>query len=591
MGARVPCSNSGVSGRHSLEKNLFTPRTPAFEAARNGHAETLELLLLRGADIEATLYGERLVGEAFRSAETVRLLLWYSAKCNNSKSHYAPLWQAVAGNYLNTARVLLDDDIDGRLERCELETEVDGSTVLSEALSGRYDDIALDPLDAGANINWVNRWRSATPLHLAVEKGNEAVVVAKLLQRGANVHARDNFGRTPLNSLECYTPVSAVRALICAGADVESANEYGYTPVWTAVMAGNAAVSRLLLASRFKAKANISAERGSDRLTLLQRACLSAAPDLVEAVVRLGGADVNIDVPGLYGPPSPDRTAPAADITPHAAEVVGLIKMLLENGAELNPSRPSKGGAGYVINAACVAAPLGAVEFLIRDCGARVDVCDSPALRTPLHLACRRDARFIDAVLSGHAALARAKTDPLVTTANRGKTAQEGDGEPAGEGAEGAAVGIDDAVTVTVSRLLGSVRDVAGRLPLHYAAASGKPGLVRHVLDRLGIAGLGATATETETAAAGAADFRAAINDKDGQGWTPLHWAARATPCSSVDKYEDDGQDMADYAAVVRLLIDRDSDTWARRTPGAGQSSILSDVDAAGRGLLSRHPR
>ncbi|EJT75388.1 hypothetical protein GGTG_05325 [Gaeumannomyces tritici R3-111a-1] len=211
--------------------------TPSFETAYKGHAETLELLLLRGADMEAISHsGERLMDKAFRSAETVRVLLRYGAKCNKSNFPFTPLWEAVTENYPNTVRLLLHDDIDGRLDRCELETEVEGSTVLSEALSWRYDDIALDPLDAGANINWVSR-SSDTPLHLAVENGNEAVVVAA-----------------------------------CPRQVRENAVEQDW-----ALHAG---------------------------------------------------------------------TATAADITPHAAEVVGLIKMLLENGVELNPPRPLKDGAG-----------------------------------------------------------------------------------------------------------------------------------------------------------------------------------------------------------------------------------------------------
>lgn len=491
-------------------------------------------------------------------------------------------------NCSDTVRVLLDDDIDGRRGRCDLEAEDDGETALEMALHIRNDDIALRLLDAGANVNrTILCSRDGTcaanpcnisPLHMAVFRNNTDLV-AKMLQCRASVDTQDATGNTPLNRILRDTSVHIVRALLCAGADVESVNKRGYTPVWTALQAGNVAVSRLLLGKRCRAKVGTA---------LLRWACMHGSPALIEDVVRLGRADVNIGAPGSVGPPlqavcyrpksplarppNPATTgtattnttaAAAGDMTPRAAEIVGLMKILLEKGAELNTSEPSKSTLGYSINAACLAAPFGVVRFLIRDCGARVDVCDSMAQRTPLHLACYRDARFVDAVLSAHVALARAsgeKTDPPSTATSSGS---------AGGGAAGLA---DDAVTV--SNLLSSVRDVTGRLPLHYAAASGNPDLVSHVLDKIGIVGLGTTVTESESVAAAAADLRAVVNDKDAQGWTPLHWAARAASRWLSDRDDENSRGVTDYAAVAQLLIDRGSDPEAATAQGPiGRSS------------------
>ncbi|KAH6636219.1 ankyrin repeat-containing domain protein [Chaetomium tenue] len=568
--------NRGYWRGAEIDKKTADRETPAYRAAHRSHAETLELLLQRGADPEGKTTesdGLRPIHIAYDSAEATMVLLRHGAECNRTSRWGTPLLMAAMYGYPDTVRVLLDDGIDGRRERCDLEAENgSGATALTTAVYEGNENIALALLDAGADVNramgahYTAGGEKIRPLHVAVQRGSEALV-DKMLQCRADVNARDATGDTPLHRVTSSTSVKVARALLCAGADTESANDNGYTPVWNALQAGNAAIVRLLLGPRGRAKVNlISGGHYSDGTTgrtgLLRWACIHAAPDLVEAVVRLGGADVNVDIPGLYGTPlqsvchrlagasaqssgpctTGDATIAADDITPLAAEMIRLITLLLEKGAELNPSVPSKGALGYAVNAACLGAPFGVVRFLIRDRGARVDVCDTPARRTPLHLACYRDIRFVDAVLSGH------------TTHTR-------TGEKAGT-----ARLEDDAAAVT--KLLSTSKDITGRLPLHYAAASGKPDLVRHVLEKLGIAKPGATATATGTAAAGASNLRSIINSPDARGWTPLYWAARAAPIWPNNFDSDDSQGDKNHAAVLRLLINHGADPRAATAQG-----------------------
>ncbi|KAL2138963.1 hypothetical protein VTI28DRAFT_6003 [Corynascus sepedonium] len=537
-----------------IDKKGTDGRTPLYRATWSRHEKTVELLLQRGADPEGgeTEKGLRPIHVAYDSAEATKVLLQHGAKCNTLGGWGRPLVLAARNNFPDTLKVLLDDDLAGRHDLCDLEAEEDdGHTALTSAMNSEEgrDEVVLTLLDAGADVNKaVNGY---TPLHQAVYRGKEALV-AKMLQCRADVNARDSAGNTPLNRLQSNTPVSIAKALLNAGVDINGANDRGFTPVWTALRAGNAAVMRLLLGPRCGADVNLVS---SARQGLLHWACLYATPDLVKDVVQIGGADVNMDIAGFWGTPlqavahrrttesswfsDPHVPGTVDDVTinPHATEIIRLMTLLLSKGAVLNPAAPSKGGLGYAINTACFSAPFDVVRFLIHERGergARVNVRDSPARRTPLHIACYRDKRFVEAVLSAH---------PSVRNA------------------------------ADVAKLLSTVRDITGRLPLHYAAVTGKLDLVQFVLDKMGIVKAGqatVTGTEPEATGNGYADFRDVINQKDEQGWTPLHWAARSVTLWSIDhrRGREDYRRTIDRGAVVRLLIEHGADLGAATAKG-----------------------
>src|SRR5690606_21361992 len=75
--------------------------------------------------------------------------------------------------------------------------------------------------------------RGLTPLHLATihQKAN---MVRALLDAGANVDARDNWGNTPLGRavMNCDgVDGSCIRLLLAAGADRNLANNHGVSPL------------------------------------------------------------------------------------------------------------------------------------------------------------------------------------------------------------------------------------------------------------------------------------------------------------------------------------------------------------------------
>lgn len=136
----------------------------------------------------------------------------------------------------------------------------------------------------------------ADDLFLATDRG-DASVVKTLLAYGADVNARDDYGRTPLSIASRRDRLGVVRTLLAGGADVnapdsraEPPHNAGMTPLHWAAARGYKGVLELLLAS----KAAVDA-RDHQGFTPLHTA-LDSCPENVEEVVKLllsAGSDIN----------------------------------------------------------------------------------------------------------------------------------------------------------------------------------------------------------------------------------------------------------------------------------------------------------
>ena len=93
------------------------------------------------------------------------------------------------------------------------------NTPLHAAVAGGRTDVALLLIQRGAEVNARDSGRH-TPLHIAAENGNAAVVEA-LLTHGADPHAVDAEDRTPLSRAAARNH-AAIVDLINAGRDSRS---------------------------------------------------------------------------------------------------------------------------------------------------------------------------------------------------------------------------------------------------------------------------------------------------------------------------------------------------------------------------------
>ena len=127
-------------------------------------------------------------------------------------------------------------------------------------------------------------YQGATLLHKAADEGN--VLVAKyLVSLGASVHARDQYGQTPIFRA---SNVDITEYLVSQGADVNSKNNYGFIPIHGAAILENAEVAKYLIAQG----TNVNAKASSGITPLHFLALRGKSVEVAEYLVSQG-ADVN----------------------------------------------------------------------------------------------------------------------------------------------------------------------------------------------------------------------------------------------------------------------------------------------------------
>lgn len=122
----------------------------------------------------------------------------------------------------------------------------DGMTALMVALQSRCCPIVFYLMDKGANIHLKNKHQE-TALHYACFYIHNMKVVRSLIKKGADIHARDINGVTPLISACDGNYLATIRYLVKKGAEINVKDTTGNTPLMYASQEGCTRIVKFLI--------------------------------------------------------------------------------------------------------------------------------------------------------------------------------------------------------------------------------------------------------------------------------------------------------------------------------------------------------
>eukprot|EP00903_Cladosiphon_okamuranus_P012043 g11308.t1 len=162
---------------------------------------------------------------------------------------------------------------------------VENCAVLAKAVQDRNNRLVHDLLIAGANPNIPSEPCAATPLHVAVERGDEGILSALLLAK-ADKDARDVNGETPLIWAVRMGRLAIVETLLEAGADCNIRRADTYSALDLATELGQIPILRSILGHRVDVDSRDPMGR-----TALHAAAIADQEEAVHTLIR-AGADV-----------------------------------------------------------------------------------------------------------------------------------------------------------------------------------------------------------------------------------------------------------------------------------------------------------
>jgi ankyrin repeat protein len=291
--------------------------------ARN--VRTMKLLLERGANVEATDNEGRtalIAVASWGNAQNVEFLLEKGANIEaRDDQGRTALITAASADHGRTVKLLLEKgaNIEAR--------DNEGQTPLIAAVADQCGMFCFD-FDFGplGNFMWSTfEFVTAFPKQLASGFSRPPEPVRVLLEKGANIEARDNHGQTVLIAAASSRTVrkAEVNLLLGKGPDIEANDDEGETALIAAAFRGNAHNVKLLLDKG----ANIEARDNAGDTALIWATRSTYWDEKANSTVRLLLArGAKIEAKDNQG-----RTAllEASSYNAH------LVKLLLEKGADI----------------------------------------------------------------------------------------------------------------------------------------------------------------------------------------------------------------------------------------------------------------
>ena len=467
-------------------------RMPLHNAVQFGHKGMVELLLQRGANVEA--------------------------KDNTGGT---ALHLAAQNGFLSIAEALLKYKADLNARNSQ---QNNGQTPLHAAVQGGHRVMSEFLVERGADVNATSSG-GASPLFTAVSYDHPGLL-ARLLASGAKPDLENNSGRTALSYAAERGQLESVKALLAAKTDPNAGRNN--LPLHRAIQSRNPAIVEALL--RAGADANRVAPVSSGRPPTPgggDNGDYTGTP--LEAAIRENNAAlVKLLLQFKADPNGPSSTGEPMVV--RVAKDPPLLKLLLEAGANPNAVRPNFDGATSALHYAVNAPPNSEAAKLLLEHGAKPNATARHGQHgvTPLMLAANgKDAALVQLLLDHKAdpnlrdvagntallnavrgqavdvvrALLAAGANPDVTTEN------DYPGYPALMLAVTDAANREVAVALLAAKANVNAPDPNGKTPLHWAVEKKRTDLMELLLK------------------AGAD-----VNLRDKSGLTPLDYVKQTSP-------------------------------------------------------------
>lgn len=193
------------------------------------------------------------------------------------------LHQAIREGDLEAVQQRIADGVD-------VNAYYEGRTALHTALASNSPRAAEMLIAHGADANALSRRDGRRPLHWVAWRGYPLQLAVLLIDRGADIDARDERGLAPLHVASYKGDPELVELLIARGAGVNAVEDhYGFTPLHHTIAYGNSKIAEIELLIRHGADVNTRSSRGEPPLHWAVR---KGDAKMVELLLRRG-ADVN----------------------------------------------------------------------------------------------------------------------------------------------------------------------------------------------------------------------------------------------------------------------------------------------------------
>ena len=259
----------------SVEARCADQITPIMHAVNRGYLPIMELLLKSGAQVDSTTAGWTALHRAVEmvNVHMVKVLLAKGADIESrSPKDFSPRRHPLAR---------LGSDF-SEYDEVDASDADEGWTALLRAATKGQEMMVCLLVEKGADIE-ARSPSNGTPLICAAE-GNYEAIVEFLLKSGANVNAEDQFGWKPLHRVMVNPGGEGVaQILLTHGADINARCSYKKTPLHHAIEKGNDSMVSFLLAAGADFEARDIAER-----TPLHTAIESRLENMVHILLEAG---------------------------------------------------------------------------------------------------------------------------------------------------------------------------------------------------------------------------------------------------------------------------------------------------------------